>query len=43
MAIRLKPQDLAPAFELPRAGGGVFASEAMSGRHWLLSFQRYST
>ena len=33
---------VAPAFRLPKAGGGSFDSPAMAGDHWLLSFQRYA-
>lgn len=41
--VTMKPGDLAPSFELPRAGGGSFGSSEMKGRIWLLSFQRYAT
>ena len=39
----MKSGDLAPSFELPRAGGDNFRSSEMIGRIWLLSFQRYAT
>lgn len=39
----LRRGDLAPSFELERADGGTFASNAHLGRRWLLSFHRYAT
>ena len=41
--MKLSPGDVAPAFTLPRAGGGSFDSESLRGRRWLLSFHRYAT
>lgn len=35
--------ELAPPFELPRAGGGRFESRSFAGRRWMLSFHRYAT